>query len=477
MNRTFSILVAAIVLVIRASAIEGGFDLVILNGRVMDPESGLDGVRSVGIKDGRVTQLSSPPIKGTRVIDAKGLVVAPGFIDLHQHAQDEESYRLKALDGVTTALELELGAADIDAWYSERAGKLPINYGVSIGHVKVRMAVMGHKPSFVPGADSDAAKKPAGPKELAALRNGIEKGLRQGALAVGFGIAYTPNASRVEIMEMFRVAAKYGASCHVHMRKSGHDEPGSIGSLQELMASALITGAPLHIVHIQSTGKRRTPELLRMVEGAQRSGLDLTAEVYPYTAGMTDIRAAIFDPGWRERFGLGYHDMQWAATGERMTADSFAKFRKIGGMIILHTNPELLVRNAVIHPATLVASDGLKGHPRNSGTFSRVLGYYVREQGAMSLMEGLRKITLLPARRLEKRNPVFRRKGRVRHGSDADLTIFDPRKIIDQATYLDPLIPSTGIKYVIVGGKVVVDEGKLTAVKTAGQAVRGPIKD
>ena len=458
-------------------AIEGGFDLVILNGRVMDPETGLDAVRSVGIKDGKVTQISKPKITGKRIIDAKGLVVAPGFIDLHQHAQDEESYRFKAMDGVTTALELELGAADIDTWYAKREGTLPINFGVSIGHVKVRMSVLGHKPSFVPGADSDAAKKAADPKTMQSLKQGIEQGLRRGALAVGFGIAYTPSASRVEIMEMFRVAAKYNASCHVHMRKSGHAEPGSIGSLQELTAAALITGAPLHIVHIQSTGKRRTPELLRMVAGAQANGLDLTAEVYPYTAGMTDIKAAIFDPGWRERFGLDYHHMQWAKTGERLNAETFAKYRKQGGMIILHTNPEALVQNAVVHPSTLIASDGLKGHPRNAGTFSRILGFYVREQQAMSLMDGLRKITLLPARRLEKRAPVFLEKGRLQHGSDADITIFDPATIIDRSTYLAPNKESSGVEHVVVGGQLVVHNGRFVPGSAAGQPVRAPIVD
>lgn len=450
-------------------------DLVISNGRVMDPETGLDEISHLGITDGKVTHLSDKPLTGKRTIDATGLVVAPGFIDLHQHAQDELTYQLKALDGVTTALELELGAADIDAWYRERKGKLPIHFGVSIGHVKVRMAVMGHQPSFVPGANSDAAKKEAGPEDLKRLRAGIEKGLKRGALAVGFGIAYTPSATRIEIMEMFRLAARYQAPCHVHLRRSSESqESGAIGPFQEVMSAALVTGAPLHIVHLQATGKRNTYELLRMVTAAQSKGLDLSAEVYPYTAGMTDIKAAIFDPGWRERFGLDYHHMQWAKTGERLTAESFAKYRKIGGMIVLHTNPEQLVQDAVAHPATMVASDGLIGHPRNAGTFSRVLGHYVRKQKAMSLMEGLKKITLLPAQRLEKRAPVFRKKGRVQVGCDADITVFDAAKIIDRATYLKPREASTGVRYVLVGGKRVVDQGRFRPETNAGQAVRAP---
>jgi len=458
--------------------VSSAIDLVIANGRVMDPETRLDAIRHLGITDGQITHVSQTPLNGGQTIDATGLVVAPGFIDLHQHAQDELTYQLKARDGVTTALELELGAADVDAWYREREGKLPINHGVSIGHVKVRMMVMGHQPSFVPGADTDAAKKEAEPEDLARLKAGVEKGLRRGALAVGFGIAYTPSATRIEITEMFRVAAKYQAPCHVHLRRSSESfESGAIGPFQEVLATALVTGAPLHIVHMQATGKRNTYELLRMVKAAQAKGLDLSAEVYPYTAGMTDIQAAIFDPGWRARFGLDYHDMQWAKTGERMTAETFAKYRKIGGMIVLHTNPESLVRDAVADSATLVASDGLIGHPRNAGTFSRVLGYYVREQQAISLMEGLRKITLLPARRLEKRAPMFLKKGRLQVGCDADITVFDAAQIIDRATYLKPRTASTGIRFVLVDGQAVVVDGKFQPEIKAGKAARAPIAE
>jgi N-acyl-D-aspartate/D-glutamate deacylase len=440
------------------------FNLVILNGRVMDPESGLNAVRNVGITDGKVTRITDAPIQGKQTIQAKGLVVAPGFIDLHQHAQDEESYRFKALDGVTTALELEVGTADVDAWYAQRSGRTPIHHGVSIGHMKVRMAVMGDKPSFLAGAGTKAASVAANPKQLAALKSGIRHGLNRGALAVGFGLAYTPMADRSEILELFKVAAKQGASCHVHMRTGGALEPGGVAGLQELIADAVISAAPLHIVHIQSTGKSVTPQLLEMVAGAQSNGLDISAECYPYTAGMTDIRAAFFDPGWRKKFGLDYHHMQWGATGERLTEQTFLKYRKTGGLVILHTNPEKIVRAAVMHPSIMVASDGLKGHPRNAGTFSRVLGHYVRKTGALTLMEGLRKITLMPAQRLERRVPAMRNKGRVKVGGDADLVVFDPDKISDQATFTEAFHPSVGIHHVLVSGKRVVRDGKFATI-------------
>tara|TARA_Y100001934_G_scaffold77356_1_gene96190 strand:- start:7979 stop:9427 length:1449 start_codon:yes stop_codon:yes gene_type:complete len=450
-------------------------DIVIHGARVVDPESGLDAVRNVGIQDGEIVRIAGTELLGKVRIDGKGLILAPGFIDLHQHAQDEQSWRFKALDGVTTALELEVGTADIDAWYEERAAARPIHYGVSVGHMKVRMSVMGDRPSFLPGSDSGAAKSVATPKQLELLKAGIRKGLERGAVAVGFGIAYTPMAARTEVLEVFHVASEFNASCHVHMRKSGHHDPGAISSLQELIANSVISGAPLHIVHIQSTGKRVTPELLKMVAGAQSRGLDLTAEVYPYTAGMTDIRAAIFDPGWRERFGLDYHHMQWGATGERLDEKSFQKYRKMGGLVILHTNPESLVRDAVIHPSTMIASDGLKGHPRNAGTFCRILGHYVRKTGSMDLMTGLRKITLMPAQRLEKRVPAMKKKGRVQIGCDADLVLFDPKRVSDRATFTEAERTSEGIVHLLVGGKLVVRDGTFVQGVNAGEPVRAPL--
>ncbi len=196
------------------------YDVVVLKGRVMDPESNLDAVRNLGIRSGKVQTITSKSLKGRTVIDAKGLVVAPGFIDLHVHDMNDEHHRAQAMDGVTTALELEIGTADIDHWYLEREGKTLINYGASIGHVPVRMVVMKDPGTFVPSGD--AAYRPATEDEIAGIKRRIELGLRRGALAFGFGINYTAAASHKEISEMFRVASKFKASCHVHMRYPGN---------------------------------------------------------------------------------------------------------------------------------------------------------------------------------------------------------------------------------------------------------------
>ena len=454
------------------------YDVVILNGRVIDPESKSDAIRNLGISGGVIKAISSNKLSGRTVIDARGLIVSPGFIDLHQHGQDEENYRFKAMDGVTTALELEIGTGDVDAWYAQRKQKSLINYGVSVGHLAARMLAMREPVEFVPSGN--AARKAATDAEIREMQQTIEQGLKRGAVAVGFGIQYSPNASRWEILEMFRVAARFGASCHVHMRHAGVKEPASsIQALEELVAAAAITGAPLHVVHIQSTGGPATSRLLQMIGEAKSRKLDVTTECYPYIAGMTDIKSAIFDEGWQEVFDIDYKDLQWAATGERLTKETFTEYRKTGGMVAVFSMTEEIVTAAIRSPLTMIASDGIlekgKGHPRTAGSYSRVLGQYVREQRALSLVDALTKMTLMPAQRLEKRVPTMRNKGRIRVGADGDLTVFDPQLIIDKSTFQEPAKYSEGIKFVLVNGVLVVKDGQLQSNVYPGRPVRAPL--
>lgn len=459
------------------SSAKENYDLVVVNGRVIDPESKLDAVRNLGISGGIIRTITRNPLNGRTSIDAKGLVVAPGFIDVHQHGQDQENYRFKVLDGVTTALELEVGTGDVDRWYAEREGKALINYGVSIGHLAVRMDVMHDSGTFFP--TGEAARRSATEAEIAEMKQHIERGLRRGAVAVGFGIQYVPKASHWEILEMFRVAAHFGASCHVHLRNAGLKEPASsVQALEEVIAAAVITGAPLHVVHIQSTGGKATPQLLQIIAEAKSRNIDVTTECYPYVAGMTDIKSAIFNDGWQEVFGIDYRDLQWAQTGERLTKESFDRYRETGGYVAIFSMTEDIVETALKSPLTMIASDGIlekgKGHPRTAGTYTRVLGKYVREQRSLTLMDALRKMTLMPAQRLERRVPGMKKKGRIRIGADADLTIFDPAKVIDKSTYEKPAQYAEGIKFVLVNGAVVVSEGKLQSETYPGRAVRAP---
>jgi N-acyl-D-aspartate/D-glutamate deacylase len=472
-----SLVISSALFLTPVSSSSAPFDLVILNGRVIDPESRTDAIRNLGISNGTIKAITTDKLDGRTVIDARGLVVSPGFIDLHQHGQDEENYRFKAMDGVTTALELEVGTGDVDAWYEQREQKSLINYGVSVGHLAARMAAMHEPVTFLP--TGEAARRPATDAEIEDMKQRLENGLKRGAVAVGFGIQYTPNASRWEILEMFRVAARYGASCHVHMRHAGVKEPGSsIQALEELIAAATITGARLHVVHIQSTGGPATPKLLQMIGEAKSRGLDITTECYPYIAGMTDIKSAIFDEGWQEVFNIDYKDLQWVVTGERLTKETFEKYRKTGGMVAVFSMTEDIVAAAIKSPLTMIASDGIlergKGHPRTAGTYSRVLGSYVREKGTLSLMEALTKMTLLPAQRLERRVPSMKNKGRIRVGADADLTIFDPQSIKDKSTFQDPAQYAEGITFVMVNGVLIVKEGQLQSDIYPGRPIRAP---
>jgi dihydroorotase len=445
------------------------YDLVLANGHVMDPASGLDAVRNVGVRDGKIAAISASPLRGKQVVDVKELVVSPGFIDLHSHGQTPENYRFKARDGVTTALELEVGVSPVGPWYAERQGHALINYGATVGHIPARMAVLHDTGTFLP---RDKGTGPADAAQRAEVLALLRRGLEDGALGIGMGIAYVTEASRAEIFEVFQFAAEHKATLFVHMRNSGPAEPGAIDSLQEVLADALGSGASLHIVHITSTALRETGISLQMIAGARKRGLDVTTEAYPYTAGMTDLSSAIFAEGWQVRMGdIGYGDLQWAQTGERLTAESFARYRKEGGMVAIHSIPEEVVRTAMSNPMVMIASDGImqegKGHPRAAGTYARVLGRYVREQHTMSLMDALRKMTVMPADRLG-----LKSKGRLAVGADADITVFDPVHVTDRATFDRPAQYSEGIPYVIVAGKVVVKEGELDESSMPGRPVR-----
>jgi N-acyl-D-aspartate/D-glutamate deacylase len=448
------------------------YDVVIRGGRVVDPETGVDRVLNLGIRGGTIARIGSESLTGTRVIDAAGLVVAPGFIDLHSQGQNDESYRLQALDGVTTALEMEIGVPDIARFVAERKGRAPINFGATASHPAARSSAFGVKlpaGALVPPA-GPATNDPAQPEQITRMRETLAREIERGALGVGMGITYTPGATRLEVIEMFRLAVERRVPVFVHVRGAGRIEPGSsIEAVEEVIGAAAITGVSLHVVHINSTGLRDATECLALIAGARARGLDVTTEGYPYGAGMTAVNSALFNPGWRERLGIDYKDLQLVENGERLTKESFDRLHASPEpkLVLLYLNPDDIVDAVMTHPLVMVASDGLtekgKGHPRGSGTYARILARYVRSARTMTLMDAIRKMSLMPAQRLERATPAARRKGRIQEGADADVVIFDLQTITDRATYEKPAEPSVGVKYLLVGGTVVVDQG---AIKT-----------
>jgi N-acyl-D-aspartate/D-glutamate deacylase len=457
------------------------YDVVLQGGRVMDPETGADAVRNVGIRDGKIARISSEGLSGRRIVHAAGLIVAPGFIDLHQHGQDLASERVKALDGVTTALELEIGAPDVAEFLKTKEGHSLIHYGTAASHVAARALAFG---APLPAGDilpksGPATDRPASPEQIAHIQERLRTELDAGGLAVGMGLQYTPGASRLEVIDMFRVAAERKLPVYTHVRSGGRLEPGSaIESISEVIGAAAISGASLHIVHINSSCTRDAMECLSMIEGARARGLDVTTEAYPYIAGMTAINSALFNPGWQEKLGIGYDSLLLPDTGERLTKERFDELHNsnVTHLVVIFSNTQEAVDHVIGHPLVMIASDGAEGHPRNAGTYSRVLAQYVREKGAITLMEALRKMSLMPAQMLESSTPAAHQKGRLQEGADADIVVFDAAKISDRSTYAKPMEPSVGVHYLLVGGTILVSEAKIVPNVFPGRALRGPGK-
>lgn len=449
------------------------FDVVISGGRVIDPAANLDAIRNVGIAGDRVAVVTDRPIGGRRVIDASGLVVAPGFIDLLAGTPPEaEGQIYKVFDGVTTVVSMHGGPVNVERWYAERADSGVVHhFGTTVGHQALREAA---------GVTDRYAA--ATPEQLDMMLGLARDAIAMGAVGIGFGVAYVPGASREEVLRLFEVASAAGVPCHLHIRHFGPVPPdnSSLDAVEEVIAAAAVTGAAAQIVHIgsmvASPSDMRTA--LWMIEEARKRGIDVMADIYPYTAASTGLSTTTFDPGWEERFGrIGYGDLELVSNGERLTADSFARYRAQGGVnVIIHYIPEETIRMALTHPLVMVASDGVisggRGHPRGAGTFARVLGRYTREQQVLTLTEAIRKMTFMPAQRLEASVPGMARKGRLSAGADADIAVFDPATVADRATFDQPAQRSAGMRYVLVAGRVVIDNGRLVEGAKPGRPIR-----
>jgi N-acyl-D-aspartate/D-glutamate deacylase len=466
------------------------YDIVLEGGRVMDPDTGLDAVRNIGIRDGKIARISATSLSGRRVIRAAGLVVAPGFIDLHQHGQELSSQRVKAFDGVTTALEMEIGAPDVTQFLARKKDHSLIHYGTTASQVAARALVFGAPlssgtigphagiPEILPKS-GPATDLPATPEQIERIQQRLRDEIDAGALGIGMGIQYTPGATRLEVIDVFRVAAERKLPVYTHMRSAGHLEPGSaIEAVEEVIGASAITGASLHIVHVNSTCLRDSLECISLIEGARARGLDITTEAYPYIAGMTAINSALFNPGWREKLGIDYGNLVLPDSGEHLTQARFDELHNSSKQqwVLIYANTQEVVDAVIPNPLIMIASDGAEGHPRNAGTYSRVLAQYVREKKTLTLMEALRKMTLMPAQMLERSTPAARQKGRLQEGADADIVVFDPQTIADRSTFEKPMEPSVGVHYLVVGGTPVIDDDKLVPDVFPGRALLGPGK-
>lgn len=430
-----------------------GYDVVISGGRVIDPESHTDRVADVGIRGGKVVTTSGHRLTGKVMLDARGKVVSPGFVDILASTHPEGD-RYKVMDGVTTVLTTHGGPIGVAKWIADQQARGPlVNYGTVVGHFALRDA-----------AGATDRNQPATPQQVQRMVQLADAAHREGALGVGFGVEYVPGTSGEEVVQLARVAARYHTSVHAHIRLPHLLDP--FQGINELIAASATTGARTQVVHIGSMAIRRQKEALALIDQARQRGIDIAADVYPYDAWMTRLQSAIFDPGWQQKLLLDYNDLVWVATGERITEESFPRLRAQGGFVACHQIPEAEIELALRHPQVSVASDGYIGetnsdHPRSSGTFSRVLGRYVRERHVISLPTALRKMTIQPVLRLQPGAPALKTKGRLSPGMDADITVFDPSTVADRSTFQNPRQFSTGILHVLVNGVPVVQDGKL----------------
>jgi len=458
----------------------------------MDPETKLDAIKNVGIVNNRIAQISSDLLKGKQTFDVSGLVVAPGFIDLHVHGRTNVEQEYQLHDGLTTALELEWGIENLSAWYATRQSKALINYGASVcwpyerfkaldkykdsAHKLYQRSVSGESSIYeLTNTILPAAADLLTPEEMNITLGNIKSSLGQGGIGIGAPIGYLPKTNPTELYKVFQLAGELKALVYTHVR-----DPDII-SIQEVIANAALTNAPLHIVHINSMSLGNIQLGLDMVNAAQKNGLDITTELYSYTAASTSLQSLMFSEGWQERLGMTYSDLQWVASGERLTKETFEKYRKEGGVVIMHMMKPEWIKTGIASPGVIIASDGMPyaklAHPRTGGTFSRVLGKYVREEKVIDLMTGIKKITLLPAKRLEDIAPMMRFKGRIQIGADADITIFNPNTVVDKGTFESGPAFSEGIEYVIVNGVIVLKNGKTVANVFPGQPVYGKFKN
>jgi hypothetical protein len=492
----------------------GSMRTLLKGGRVIDPGTGHDDIGDLLIENGRVVaagaQLSLAETERATVIDVSGCIVGPGFVDLHSHVHSIAGQRLQAMDGVTTALDLEAGLAPVTAALANAAREgRPLNYGFSASWAQARaFAHLGEAPvADVHNALGLLAKpewqRSSTPRELNTWLAQLETEIADGALGIGILLGYAPRTDPAEFLAVARLAAAANAPTFTHVRELIEADPTTpIDGSAEVMIAAAETGAAMHHCHVNSTSRRHIDRVLSMLERSQAEGSRVTVETYPYGAGSTGVGAFFLAPERLGAWGIKPSDITIVTTGERV-ADA-ARLNEIrrtdpaAECVVAFLNEEdpsdrALLQSALAFPDAIVASDAMPvnwagevreslqwplpaggaTHPRTAGTFARSIRMMVRETGAWSWLEAFRRCSYLPARVLDDAASGARAKGHIGIGADADIVVIEPERFSDTASYLDSTRPSVGVRHLFVGGTAVVRGGLILADAFPGRALKG----
>jgi N-acyl-D-glutamate deacylase len=483
------------------------YDIVIADGRVIDPETNLDAIRNIGIRNGHIAAVTPAELTGKRTLDARGMVVAPGFIDLHSHGQNLVADRMHAFDGVTTALELESGILPIGEWYAVQAktGRT-INYGSSVAWTFARIQEFEKTPPRPDIAWFQQAfsrhhwvNDPATPQERESILQVIERGLKEGGLGIGVNAGYAPAGGFKELLEVHKLAARYQVPTFTHISCSNANDPkSSLECVGELIALATAASSHAHMCHLNSSSVKDVAAAAEMIRKAQARGVRITTEAYTYGAASTAVGAAPLSPESLRAMDSGPTALEYNGRRLEETSYSNLRARNPGAIVVWHfldlPKDQALLDQSVLFPGGAIASDsmpwidkatgrlletevwpppaGAFAHPRSAGTFARLLAEWVRERKVLSILEAIRKSSLIPAQILEASVPQMTKKGRLQVGMDADVLAFDAATIQDRATYTQPAQPSVGMKHVLVNGVPVVIDGQLVRDARPGEPIR-----
>lgn len=482
----------------------------------MDPETGLDAVRNVGITNGTIEAISETQLSGKETIDATGHVVSPGFIDGHVHTVDLPlGQKIMLRGGVTTQLDLEAGAHPVDRFYDYLAGRSQANYGACVNTMAAREQVFDPKFDSKTGIvttdmfDKDPRSAVTmdwradvpDDKQITAINDYVEAGLRQGALGVGVAVGYmTEGATQTETTAWSRLAGKYGRATYVHGRFSSQRAPetGMLG-FEEMITGAAAFGGGVFFHHMHQQALKDTVAALDLFDTLRDRGVSVVGEIYPYNYGASIVGADYLRPdNYGPNMGRGYDGIIETATLKPLTKERYDELIKTAPMtsIMFYGSTEDDMYAGLTHPTSVVGSDSfpltvaktgamasdwdtpyeaVQGHPRQAGTSSVVLRL-VREKKLMPLMTAISKMSYMVARFLEDNGvPQMAYKGRIQVGADADITIFDADTVKDNATMQQAGLPATGIPYVVVNGTVIVKDSKVLKDVYPGKPVRLPI--